>query len=1235
MKKKALARSFLSLLIVAVMIVSLFPATPAFAAKELLDHAKAFITIPEVGEPISFYVASGDDEKYSVEIESYYYVDNTHIFDDEGKVLFYHIEEGVALQPHSDYNVRIRFTPKDGYTFDKRTAYYVNGELLPDYSCYGSDFDEDDGHALRNGREYEFTTGEAKPDETDDEISIYEIPLVSLVEITMEGTVGTPAGPNETEIRFKYGDLAEYHSEDGDEVTVLAYTADAPYGAFVIVPRYACKFLFDPFDAPIDYYPYFHYCTVIANEVPVRVSPYPEAPIRDEMLYIDDSVIELDVFNGYSLVEYALFDGDILTLGWVPSSRLYKGTYEDYERDYPSDYMMVSEDSYERYYNVRPTFFYDGYDHGNMIEAVNDTRLFSSTDKGAPHYDSDGRRWLQLSKNRYVPYDDVMPYNIEQYSYARTAVVTTETAWIYSQPTSVRGTKYYGKYEPGDVISYYGRNKGFLQVYYKGAVGWVKEKATNLIGYSTAPYTPEKLLGDDFANSYPIRFYSSYDGVDGAERGTPVYIHPAEEKEYLLGYINGGYFAHLGSGGNDFLKIEYHGEAGFVPKRFQKSDTDVAKSLVKDHLFADCAASPLWNSVCDRYYKITEECSIYSYTDPTVQIGTGHAGMIVRGSADSEYANKKIINPFNEKEPYAVISNGFIEPVFPSGIEKIEELEPELPETKYFYKGQSFFTQATQYAENPSVAALSWTICNYKGEDVTSVYGGNVSGKTREKPYRVTVLYPDEQLDGGILKLFVETSGGKSFYKYYFLSMHLERDPIPDFSMLVDFEDSGFAEVWADEYGESLRFDIMKSASESLSDGVNLYDVKFEDIIVTTDAQHKIDEFTKENVSFKFGDGDELAKLIDVQKISDGAGKVTLMHAKKPKNVEAKKDVTTSVKHTTDDGMGVSLCEMTMSASSDGATSAEWFIMGESEGGNVSLAKLANDQDTLLYASSPGFEGRYFYEIPVPGNRVKITFDPATGVSTLTVCIDEYDWQDMTVDNVFFCNFSDGEGSNDLSDLAHYPNSETGNAPVTDKENGWKNTVLAEVGLVPHKKPTPDLDRLDLSPVHIHKYEEIKVEGDCEEDRTATAVCECGDEISYEKKSPHEWSEWMLTASPTLESEGEYSRVCTICGKTEMKAAEKYTDADRDGYDDLFGVAVGEPKNLANDEPPAESDYIGEPDPVEEPEPSDGPYNNMLVWFIVGGAVILAAAGLTVFFIVRSKKKKKEAKDQNGNTTVE
>ena len=76
MKKKSIARSFLSILIVAVMVVSLLPTAQVFAMKKHIDFAMAIIyEWPTVGEPIVLKAESNNSEAYYIEIEEAYYID--------------------------------------------------------------------------------------------------------------------------------------------------------------------------------------------------------------------------------------------------------------------------------------------------------------------------------------------------------------------------------------------------------------------------------------------------------------------------------------------------------------------------------------------------------------------------------------------------------------------------------------------------------------------------------------------------------------------------------------------------------------------------------------------------------------------------------------------------------------------------------------------------------------------------------------------------------------------------------------------------------------------------------------------------------------------------------------------------------------------------------------------------------------------------------------------------------
>ena len=51
--------------------------------------------------------------------------------------------------------------------------------------------------------------------------------------------------------------------------------------------------------------------------------------------------------------------------------------------------------------------------------------------------------------------------------------------------------------------------------------------------------------------------------------------------------------------------------------------------------------------------------------------------------------------------------------------------------------------------------------------------------------------------------------------------------------------------------------------------------------------------------------------------------------------------------------------------------------------------------------------------------------------------------------------------------------------------------------------------------------------------------CTVCDDYIYARRYAHEWSEWETVKEPTTEAEGEETRTCSVCDKTETRSVEK------------------------------------------------------------------------------------------------
>lgn len=91
---------------------------------------------------------------------------------------------------------------------------------------------------------------------------------------------------------------------------------------------------------------------------------------------------------------------------------------------------------------------------------------------------------------------------------------------------------------------------------------------------------------------------------------------------------------------------------------------------------------------------------------------------------------------------------------------------------------------------------------------------------------------------------------------------------------------------------------------------------------------------------------------------------------------------------------------------------------------------------------------------------------------------------------------------------------------------------------------------------HKHSYSsEVTKTATCTTDGVMTFTCSCG--ASYTEtiaKTGHSWGNWVVTKEPTTEAEGEETRTCGNCGKTETRKTDKLpADDGGDNGDDEGG----------------------------------------------------------------------------------
>ncbi len=117
-----------------------------------------------------------------------------------------------------------------------------------------------------------------------------------------------------------------------------------------------------------------------------------------------------------------------------------------------------------------------------------------------------------------------------------------------------------------------------------------------------------------------------------------------------------------------------------------------------------------------------------------------------------------------------------------------------------------------------------------------------------------------------------------------------------------------------------------------------------------------------------------------------------------------------------------------------------------------------------------------------------------------------------------------------------------------------------------------------------------------------------GDIVLYAKWSEaHTWGEWTVTRPATAEVDGEQSRTCSVCGKTETRAIEYVPEAPP-----------------AEDDPPAEDEPTTGDEPTADGANAEQPTEDKdsLLWLIVLLAAVLAAECVILILRMRSKNNK-------------
>ena len=120
-------KRFLSVLLAIALCFSLVPCM-AFAEGEILiQQANATVTEPEKGGHPDLFPISGDEEKYSVSVNYWYFYEEPYPY----------LNEQSTFESGCKYALRVVFTPQDGYKFNNDTVFTINGKSTCSYGADG------------------------------------------------------------------------------------------------------------------------------------------------------------------------------------------------------------------------------------------------------------------------------------------------------------------------------------------------------------------------------------------------------------------------------------------------------------------------------------------------------------------------------------------------------------------------------------------------------------------------------------------------------------------------------------------------------------------------------------------------------------------------------------------------------------------------------------------------------------------------------------------------------------------------------------------------------------------------------------------------------------------------------------------------------------------------------------------------------------------------------------------
>ena len=121
MKMKAITKRIIAVIIAVLMLASLIPVTSVFAAKD--EFKKYIISSAEVSGLTAPKIGADVDTSGTVPSGSNYSIVKVNWFDASGV-----LTKATSFEEGKPYRVSVEVKPNKGYSFDKNTAYTINGK---------------------------------------------------------------------------------------------------------------------------------------------------------------------------------------------------------------------------------------------------------------------------------------------------------------------------------------------------------------------------------------------------------------------------------------------------------------------------------------------------------------------------------------------------------------------------------------------------------------------------------------------------------------------------------------------------------------------------------------------------------------------------------------------------------------------------------------------------------------------------------------------------------------------------------------------------------------------------------------------------------------------------------------------------------------------------------------------------------------------------------------------------